>query len=141
MIGRKGRLSILSFFAILFLHIGEIKIDKLKKERTIDEAKTEIVNKIIDEIKDLLHDQMQGGDSTDGVITLFEDIFQSVLEKFKKLIGETKDKKNFISGLIKIFKILLSTKTPTPTKIKKVIRTSVKIALELWPEQKELSQD
>ena len=141
MIGRKGRLSILSFFAILFLHIGEIKIDKLKKERTIDDAKTEIVNKIIDEIKDLLHDQMQGGDSTDGVITLFEDIFQSVLEKFKKLIGETKDKKNFISGLIKIFKILLSTKTPTPTKIKKVIRTSVKIALELWPEQKELSQD
>ena len=84
---------------------------------------------------------MQGGDSTDGVITLFEDIFQSVLEKFKKLIGETKDKKNFISGLITIFKILLSTKTPTPTKIKKVIRTSVKIALELWPEQKELSQD
>ena len=141
MIGRKGRLSILSFFAILFLHIGEIKIDKLKKERTIDEAKTEIVNKIIDKIKDLLHDQMQGGDSTDGVITLFEDIFQSVLEKFKKLIGETKDKKNFIRGLIKIFKILLSTKTPTPTKIKKVIRTSVKIALELWPEQKELSQD
>ena len=141
MIGRKGRLSILSFFAILFLHIGEIKIDKLKKERTIDEAKTEIVNKIIDKIKDLLHDQMQGGDSTDGVITLFEDIFQSVLEKFKKLIGETKDKKNFISGLIKIFKILLSTKTPTPTKIKKVIRTSVKIALELWPEQEELSQD
>ena len=141
MIGRKGRLSILSFFAILFLHIGEIKIDKLKKERTIDEAKTEIVNKIIDKIKDLLHDQMQGGDSTDGVITLFEDIFQSVLEKFKKLIGEAKDKKNFISGLIKIFKILLSTKTPTPTKIKKVIRTSVKIALELWPEQKELSQD
>ena len=141
MIGRKGRLSILSFFAILFLHIGEIKIDKLKKERTTDEAKTEIVNKIIDEIKDLLDDQMQGGDSTDGVITLFEDIFQSVLEKFKKLIGETKDKKNFISGLIKIFKILLSTKTPTPTKIKKVIRTSVKIALELWPEQKELSQD
>ena len=141
MIGRKGRLSILSFFAILFLHIGEIKIDKLKKERTIDEAKTEIVNKIIDKIKDLLHDQMQGGDSTDGVITLFEDIFQSVLEKFKKLIEETKDKKNFISGLIKIFKILLSTKTPTPTKIKKVIRTSVKIALELWPEQKELSQD
>ena len=141
MIGRKGRLSILSFFAILFLHIGEIKIDKLKKERTIDEAKTEIVNKIIDKIKDLLHDQMQGGDSTDGVITLFEDIFQSVLEKFKKLIGETKDKKNFISGLIKIFKILLNTKTPTPTKIKKVIRTSVKIALELWPEQKELSQD
>ena len=40
-----------------------------------------------------------------------------------------------------MFTILLSAKTPTLTKIKKVIRTSVKIALELWPEQKELSED
>ena len=40
-----------------------------------------------------------------------------------------------------MFTILLSTKTPTLTKIKKVIRTSVKIALELWPEQKQLSED
>ena len=74
---------------------------------------------------------MQGGDSIDRVITLFEDIFQPVLDEFKELIGENKDKKNFISSLIKIFTILLITKIPTLTKMKKVIRTSKKIALEL----------
>ena len=73
-------------------NLGETKNKKLKKELTIDEAKTEIVNKIIDEIKDLLDDQMQVGVSADGVITLFEDIFQPILDKFKELIGESKDK-------------------------------------------------
>ena len=122
-------------------NIGETKNKKLKEELIIDEAKTEIVNKIIDEIKDLLDDQMQGGDSTDGVLTLFEDIFQLILDEFKELIGESKDKNNFIGGLIKIFTILLSTKTPTLPKTKKVIRRSIKIALELWPEQKQQSKD
>ena len=37
--------------------IEKTKNKKLKKELTIDEAKTEIVNKIIDEIKDLLDDK------------------------------------------------------------------------------------
>ena len=73
-------------------NLGETKNKKLKKEPTIDEAKTEIVNKIIDEIKDLLDDQMQVGVSADGVITLFEDIFQPILDEFKELIGESKDK-------------------------------------------------
>ena len=122
-------------------NIGETKNKKLKEELIIDEAKTEIVNKIIDEIKDLLDDQTQGGDSTDGVLTLFEDIFQLILDEFKELIGESKDKNNFIGGLIKIFTILLSTKTPTLPKIKKVIRRSIKIALELWPEQKQQWED
>ena len=122
-------------------NIGETKNKKLKEELIIDEAKTEIVNKIIDEIKDLLDDQTQGGDSTDGVLTLFEDIFQLILDEFKELIGESKDKNNFIGGLIKIFTILLSTKTPTLPKTKKVIRRSIKIALELWPEQKQQSED
>ena len=122
-------------------NIGETKNKKLKEELIIDEAKTEIVNKIIDEIKDLLDDQTQGGDSTDGVLTLFEDIFQLILDEFKELIGESKDKNNFIGGLIKIFTILLSTKTPTLPKTKKVIRRSIKIALELWPEQKQQWED
>ena len=68
-------------------NLGETKNKKLKKELTIDEAKTEIV-----EIKDLLDDQMQVGVSADGVITLFEDIFQPILDEFKELIGESKDK-------------------------------------------------
>ena len=73
-------------------NLGETKNKKLKKELTIAEAKTEIVNKIIDEIKDLLDDQMQVGVSADGVITLFEDIFQPILDEFKELIGESKNK-------------------------------------------------
>ena len=120
---------------------GETKNKKLKKELTVDEAKIEIVNKIIIEINELLDDQAQAGDSTDSVITLFGDIFQPVLEEFKELIGESKDKKNDIGGLIKIFMILLNTKTPALTKIKKVIRTTVKDALELWPEQKQTPED
>ena len=100
-------------------NMGETKNQKFKKELTIDEKKAEIVHEIIDEVKDLLDDQTQGGDSTDSVITLFEDIFQPILDKFKEWIGESKDKKNFIGGLIKIFTILLSTKTPTLIKIKR----------------------
>ena len=122
-------------------NVGETKNEMLKKELTIDEAKTEIFDKINNEIKDSLDDQTQGGDSTDDAITLFEDIFQPIFDEFKELIGESKDKKNFIGGLIKIFTILLSTKISTLTKIEKEIRAKVKIALEVWPEQKQLSED
>ena len=55
-------------------NIGEMKNKKFKKQLTIDETKTEIVNKIIDQIKDLLDDQTQGGNSINGVIALFEGI-------------------------------------------------------------------
>ena len=122
-------------------NVGETKNKMLKKELTIDEAKTEIFDEINNEIKDILDDQTQGGDSTDDAIILFEDIFQPILDEFKELIGESKDKKNFIGGLIKIFTILLSTKISTLTKIEKEIRARVKIALEVWPEQKQLSED
>ena len=63
-----------------------------------------------------------------------------MLRKLKELIWENKDKKNFVGGLINILTVPLSTKTPTLTKIKKVIRTIIKI-LELWPEQKQQSDD
>ena len=72
-------------------NIEETKNKKLKKELTIDEPKTEIVNTIIDEIKDFLDDQTQDGDSTDGFMTLFEDIFQPILDEFKELLGESKN--------------------------------------------------
>ena len=127
--------------------IGETKIKNLKMELTVDETKTEIVNKIVTEISELLDDQTGGGDTIDGIITLFEETFQPILDKFKELIGENKDKKNFVGGLIKIFITLLSTKIPTLRKIKKVVRTSIKIALELWNksnktlEQKQQSED
>ena len=120
---------------------GETKNKKLKKELTIDEAKTEIVNKILDEIQDLLDDQTQGGDSTDGVITLFEDIFQPILDEFKELLVKARTKRTLSVAQLKLPQILLSTKTPTLTKIKKVIRRSVKIALDLWSEQKQQSEN
>ena len=47
---------------------GEIsreKNKKLKKERSVDEAKTETVNKIIEQIK-VLEDPVEDEDSTDG---------------------------------------------------------------------------
>ena len=127
--------------------IGETKNKNLKMELTVDETKTEIVNKIVTEISELLDDQTGGGDTIDGIITLFEETYQPILDKFKELIGENKDKKNFVGGLIKIFITLLSTKIPTLRKIKKVVRTSIKIALELWNksnktlEQKQQSED
>ena len=52
--------------------IGETKNKKLKKEPTVDEAKTEIVNKIVTEFNGLLDYQTESGDPTDGVITLFD---------------------------------------------------------------------
>ena len=39
-------------------NIGETKNQKFKKELTIDEEKAEIVNEIIDEVKDLLDAQI-----------------------------------------------------------------------------------
>ena len=89
---------------------SEKKIGETKKELTVDEAKTEIVKKIVTKINDLLDDPTEGRDSTDGVVTLFEKTSQPILDEFKELIGENKDKKNFVGGLIKIFTILLSTK-------------------------------
>ena len=61
-------------------------------------------------------------DSTDGIIDSIKEIFQSIFDKFKVQIGENKDKKSFIGGLIRIFTILLSVKASAPTKIKKIIK-------------------
>ena len=52
----------------------------LKKVPTVDEVKTEIINKIVTEINELLDDQSEGGDSTYSMITLFEETFQPVLD-------------------------------------------------------------
>ena len=123
---------------------GEIsgeKNKKLKKERSVDEAKIEIVNKIIKQIKKVLEDPVEDKDPTDGLGDTIKDIFQPILDEFKDLIGKNEDKKSIIGGLIKIFTILLSSRSTTLAKIKKFIRRSTKIALDLWPEQKLQSED
>ena len=58
-------------------------------------------------------------DSTDGLGDTIKDIFQPILDKFKGLIGENEDKKSFIGGLIKIFTILMSSRSTTLPKFKK----------------------
>ena len=116
--------------------ITDTKSKKLKKERSVDKAKTEIINAIIEQLKDILEDSIENKDSTDGIIDIITEIFQPLLDEFKDLIEENEDKKSFIGGLIKIFTIRLSSKTTSLTKIKNVIRISTKIALDLWREQK-----
>ena len=64
-----------------------------------------------------------------------------MLEEFKDLIKKNKDEKSFIGGIINIFTILLNLRATKLTKIKKIIRLSTKIALELWPEQKQQQED
>ena len=99
---------------------GEISSErnkKLKKERSVDKTKTKIVNKIIEQIEEVLEDPVEDKDSTDGLGDTIKDIFQPVLDEFKDLIHKNEDKKSFIGGLIKIFTILLSSRSTTLAKI------------------------
>ena len=116
--------------------ITDTKSEKLEKGRSNDEANTEIVNTIIEQIKNILEDSIENKESTNGIIYIITEIFQK-FHKFKNISEENKDKKSFIGGLIKIFTILLSSRTTSLTKIKNVIMISTKIALDLWPEQKQ----
>ena len=86
---------------------------RLKKERSIGEAKTEIVNQIIEQIKEILEDSIEEGDSTDGFKYTLGEIFC----EFMGAIGENKDKKPFTGGLIRIFSILLCSKRSGLSKI------------------------
>ena len=97
--------------------ITDTKSEKLEKGRSNDEANTEIVNTIIEQIKDILEDSIENKESTNGIIYIITEIFQK-FHKFKNISEENKDKKSFIGGLIKIFTILLSSRTTSLTKIK-----------------------
>ena len=110
---------------------------RLKKERSVDEAKTEIVTQVTEQVKEISEDPIEEGDATDRLMDTIKEIFQPILDEFKDLIGENEDKKSFIGGLIIIFKILLSSKTSSLAKIKKVVRISTEIPLNLWPEKKQ----
>ena len=95
---------------------AELKIKKLKKEKTIGKAKTEIVIALTDKLNKLLED-LENQDSTDGITDSVKEIFQPIFDEFKMQIGENENKKSFIGGLIRIFTILLSVKASAPTKI------------------------
>ena len=66
-----------------------------------------------------------------------KEVFKQILEEFKKLVEETEDKKNFVSGIIKIFTILLTSRYSSLAKLKKIIKTSAEIGVNLLPEQKQ----
>ena len=87
--------------------ISKVKNKKLKMETSVDEAKTEIVNKFTKQINEVLEDPAKDKDSIDGLETASK-TFQPLLDEFKDLISENKDKKPFIGGQIKMFTILLS---------------------------------
>ena len=60
----------------------ETKSKKLKKEKSIDEAKTEIIIAFTDKLNELLEDP-ENQDSTDGIIDSIKEIFQPIFEEFK----------------------------------------------------------
>ena len=84
-----------------------------------------------------MQDRLEEKDSTDGLGDTIKYIFQPTLGKFKDLIKENEGKKSFIGGLIKIFSVLLSFRAITLTKIKKVVRITTQIALDLWSKQRQ----
>ena len=60
----------------------ETKSKKLKKEKSIDEAKTEIIIALTDKLNELLEDP-ENQDSTNGIIDSINEIFQPIFEEFK----------------------------------------------------------
>ena len=75
--------------------ISNTKTKKLKKERSVDESKIEIINVIIAQIKEILEDPIREKDYTNGLGDTIKEIFQLILNEFKDLIGENKDEKIF----------------------------------------------
>ena len=57
-------------------NITDTESKKLKKKRSADEAKTEIVNTIIEQIKEISEDLIENKDSTDGLEDTIKEIFQ-----------------------------------------------------------------
>ena len=88
----------------------KVKAKRPKKEKSVNKAKPEIINKIIDKIKTLVKKSEDWEDENDSTGNKIKEIFRYVLEKFEELIAENKNKKSFIGGLINIFTILLTAK-------------------------------
>ena len=83
---------------------AELKSKKLKKEKSIDEANTEIIVALTDKLNKLLEDP-ENQDSINGIINSIKEIFQPIFVEFKVQIGENEDRKSFIGGLIRIFTV------------------------------------
>ena len=115
----------------------KIKAKRPKKEKSVNKAKPEIINKIIEKIKTLVKKSEDWEDENDSTGNKIKEILHSVLEKYEELIAENKNKKSFIGGLINIFTILLTAKCISISKLKKIIKASAQISIKLLPEQKQ----
>ena len=115
----------------------KINAKRPKKEKSVNKAKPEIINKIIDKIKTLVKKSEDWEDENDSTGNKIKEILHSVLEKYEELIAENKNKKSFIGGLINIFTILLTAKCISISKLKKIIKASAQISIKLLPEQKQ----
>ena len=103
------------------------EIKKLNEEQLVDEAKTRIINKIINKLTPLIEeiDNKEAQDSTDGIRNKIKNIFPPILETFEELIAENEDKKSFFGGFIKIFTILLTARCTSANKLKKKISAEI----------------
>ena len=52
-----------------------VKNKKIKKERSVDEAKTEIINEIIEQNSEIIETSDKNNDSTTGLVTPSEKYF------------------------------------------------------------------
>ena len=73
---------------------------------SVDKAKTEIINKLVKKIGDLVSEELFNekafnGDSIDRIGSKLKKIFEPLFEEFKEIIEENKDKKDLSLELLK----------------------------------------
>ena len=92
-----------------------------------------LLHKIADnlEISDLIN-KNGGGDQTDGFTDKMKEFVENIYEEIKENFDQENEGKNqFVKAIIRIFSILLNTKISLIKKIKKIIKTSASLILEL----------
>ena len=83
------------------------------------------------DLEALLTKENEDKDTTDGVLDLLSSISDSAQEEFEELIGPDGNKKRFLSGLSKIFALLLNTKVDTDEKIKRIIKVAIETIINI----------
>ena len=76
-------------------------------------------------------------DQTDGFVDKVKEIIRELIDEFKERLDPDKEKGQFVKAIIKMFSILLNTKANSVEKIKKIVKSSAELPVELWPGQKQ----
>ena len=58
------------------------KAEKIKKSLSVEEAKTEIINELVDKTGELVSEEAFDEDSTDGISRKIRKTFDQILEEF-----------------------------------------------------------